>query len=194
MAALGSVMDAVGCSGVCKKQPNWAGWSCSPQMAPGGVIEGSSLGWREHTNMCLPGRAELISSPWWMFRLLFPSVLHPWLLPALTELETPSPPRHKLPALLCWALGTDTVSPLILHDGKSPLGLAVQDQKLNMCSVEIQGMAVRRATATAQIQTNCLLPCKVDLCTPNTQGTNQTWLGILRCACMEVVPALRKPP
>lgn len=77
----------------------------------------------------------------WVFMLLLPSVLHPWLLSALTELGTPSPLRHEAPALLCWALGAHSS----WLDGKAPLGLAVQDQSLSMCYVETQGMVVRRS-------------------------------------------------
>lgn len=130
LAALGSVMDAVGWQWGLRdgRKPGRLvrlSYGIMPsQMAPGVHIEGTSLGSREHTNMYLPGHAGA-SFPVcrWMSRLPLPSVLHPWLPSALAELSavelaTPSPPRYEPPALLCRALWKDTGSLLILDGWK----------------------------------------------------------------------------
>lgn len=105
----------------------------------------------------------------WVFMLLLPSVLHPWLLSALTELGTPSPLRHEATALLCWALGRGTGSPFILAGWKGSLGVssAGSEPQHVLCGDPGHG-GEEKCTATAQIQTNCPLPCMVDLFTPNT--------------------------
>lgn len=160
-------------------------------LSRGGHWDGGS----EQIHVCQDTQNP-ISSPWWMFRRLLPSVLHPSLLPALTELETPSPLRNKPPALLCWALGRGTGSPLILDGWKGFLGVSNAGSEPQHCYVENQGTVVRSATATAQIQTSCPLPCKVDLFTPNRHlSKTQTMpsLGYSGVPRMEVVLPLRKP-